>query len=270
MVPGQRQPGAENNQDHTTSKADGIDITYYTDPLCCWSWGFEPQWRKLLFEYGDKISYRYCMGGLLPGWNSFHDPVNSVSKPIQMGPVWMHAAQLSGMPIQHNIWIKDPPASSYPACIAVKCAFLQSFEAGDRYLRLVREEVMLKGNNIAKQEILVKLAKLLNNNIPSFNVEMFQKDLQNDRGLEAFKEDMQQVRYHNINRFPTLIIRRPHQPSMMITGHRPYVVLTEALNTIYPGISKTRTAQTIEEYTSYWSHVLPREIDEVIHQDDVA
>ena len=22
-------------------------VTYYTDPLCCWSWAFEPHWRKL-------------------------------------------------------------------------------------------------------------------------------------------------------------------------------------------------------------------------------
>ncbi|HKH61473.1 MAG TPA: DsbA family protein [Flavitalea sp.] len=264
MAPGQSQPGTENNQPYRDTKADGVDITYYTDPLCCWSWAFEPQWRKLLFEYGDKISYRYCMGGLLPGWKNFHDPVNSVSRPIQMGPVWMHAAQLSGMPIQHNIWMKDPPASSYPACIAVKCAGLQSFHAGDRCLRLLREEVMIKGNNVARQEVLIEVARELKKELPLFDLKIFEEDLHHDRGLDAFKQDMQQVRYHEINRFPTLIIRRPQQSSMIITGHRPYVVLTEALNKIYPGITKCRVAETIEEYASYWPHVLPREIDEIL------
>src|SRR4051794_21017197 len=114
-------------------QADLLEITYYTDPLCCWSWGFEPQWRKLLAEFSGKLKTRYCMGGLLPGWKNFHDAVNAVTKPVQMGPVWMHAAQVSGMPIQHNLWVKDPPASSYPACMAVKCAGLQSAEAEDMY-----------------------------------------------------------------------------------------------------------------------------------------
>lgn len=206
------------------------------------------------------------MGGLLPGWKNFHDPVNFVSRPVQMGPVWMHAAQLSGMPIQHDIWIKDPPASSYPACIAVKCAELQSAGLGDRYLRLIREEVMINGNNVAREVVLMKIARELKIQISSFNIKTFEQDLHNDRGLDAFKHDLQEVRYHEINRFPTLIIRKAQQPSILITGHRPYAVLTEALNKIYPGITKDRIAQTVEEYTSYWSHVLPREIDEITNK----
>src|SRR4051812_2644561 len=103
-----------------------LNITYYTDPLCCWSWAFEPQWRRLLFEYGEQITFQLKMGGLIPAWNAYHDATNHVSRPIQMGPVWMHASQLSGMPMNTRIWMENPPASSYPACIAVCCAGLQS------------------------------------------------------------------------------------------------------------------------------------------------
>lgn len=113
-------------RDKENSKADLLEITYYTDPLCCWSWAFEPQWRRFLYEFRGKIRYRYCMGGLLPQWNNYNDAINSVTRPIQRGPVWMHAKQMSGMPIDQNIWMRDPPSSSYPACIAVKCAALQS------------------------------------------------------------------------------------------------------------------------------------------------
>ncbi len=262
MAQKQKQLAVKDSQQNILHEADGVDITYYTDPLCCWSWAFEPQWRKLRFEFGDKISFRYCMGGLLPGWKSFHDPVNSVSRPIQMGPVWMHAAQLSGMPIQHNIWMKDPPASSYPSCIAVKCAELQSSQFGDKYLRLVREEVMIKGNNIARQQVLLEVAEKLQEEFSAFNVDRFIEDLRNDRGLEAFRKDMQEVRYHDINRFPTLIIRKPQQASIIISGHRPYNVLTDALKKISPGLSSVRVANTAEQYASYWDRSLPREIEE--------
>jgi hypothetical protein len=71
-----------------TDEEDLVEITYYTDPLCCWSWAFEPQWRRLRYEYSGKIKWRYRMGGLLPDWSSFSDPMNDVSRPIQMGPFW--------------------------------------------------------------------------------------------------------------------------------------------------------------------------------------
>src|SRR5688572_2904993 len=132
---------------------DRIDITYYTDPLCCWSWALEPQWRKLLYEFNGLISWRYCMTGMIPSWDQYNDAMHSVSRPIQMGPVWMHASQLSGMPMNSRIWMENPPASSYPACIAFKCAEMQSEGAGDRYLRLLREAIMLDGKNIAKPEV---------------------------------------------------------------------------------------------------------------------
>lgn len=106
----------ENHQ----NKADRVEITFYTDPLCCWSWAFEPQWRKLQYQFRDEIVFRYIMTGMLPSWKNYSDPFYSVSRPQQMGPVWLEASSSSGMIINSKIWVNDPPASSYPACIAVK------------------------------------------------------------------------------------------------------------------------------------------------------
>src|SRR5215203_2358567 len=96
-----------------------LQITYYTDPLCCWSWGMEPAIRRLRYEYAEVIGWRFCMGGLLPDWKRFSDPVNHVSRPAQMGPVWMHAMQITGMEMKTTMWHTSPPSSSYPACTAV-------------------------------------------------------------------------------------------------------------------------------------------------------
>ena len=32
------------------------EVTYYTDPLCCWSWAFEPVRIRLVQEYGSAIA----------------------------------------------------------------------------------------------------------------------------------------------------------------------------------------------------------------------
>src|SRR5512143_835188 len=132
-----------------------VAVVCYTDPLCSWSWAFEPQWRRLRFEGGDRLAWRYRMGGMIPDWSRYSDPVNAVSRPLQMAPQWFEVRHVTGMPIDERIWFEDPPASSHPACIAVKAAELQSSEAAELYLRRLREAVMLDRRNIARREILL-------------------------------------------------------------------------------------------------------------------
>jgi putative protein-disulfide isomerase len=236
------------------------EVIYYTDPLCCWSWGFEPQWRKLLFEYGDHIQYRYVMGGLLPSWNNFIDSVNSVSRPFQMGPVWMHAQQLSGMPIQQTIWMRDPPASSYPACMAFKSVESQSRQGAEIYLRLLREAVMVYGQNIAKQEVLLQLATKLAT-IERFDVALFKKNMNSPAIREAFRKDLQEVQYHKINRFPSLVIKHQDK-AVLIAGYRQYTLLEEAIRKVAGPIEK-QPLLTVEAFKQSWPFYTKRELQEV-------
>jgi len=62
-----------------------IEIEYFTDPLCCWSWAMEPGLRRLRSEFGDAIALRSRMGGMLLDWRRFSDPLNAVYRPAQMG-----------------------------------------------------------------------------------------------------------------------------------------------------------------------------------------
>ena len=103
--------GPHTNNISAAQEADGIEIVFYTDPLCCWSWAIRPQWQRFLSSLGGPVKVSYKMAGLLPSWKHFNDTVNSLSKPIQMGPEWMHARVISGVDIDDRIWIIDPPAS---------------------------------------------------------------------------------------------------------------------------------------------------------------
>jgi len=215
---------------HTMELGDQIKITYYTDPLCCWSWALEPQWRKLLHEYEGQLEVTYKMGGLLKDWNSFQDPMNVVSKPIQMGPVWLEAKYISGVPIQDSIWIHDAPSSSYPACIAVKSAGLQSRPAEEALLQALWEGVMVKGLNIARPETIMGIAKDVTTRAPqTFSFEAFQQDFNSPASREAFREDLESTRRYKISRFPTLILKNGQGKALQITGYRTYAVLEQAL-----------------------------------------
>lgn len=214
--------------------ADSIDITYYTDPLCCWSWAFEPAWQKLLQELKGRITYRYVMGGLLPHWKHYHDALHAVTRPVQMGPVWMHAKQVTGMYLNDKLWVTDPPASSYPACIAVKCAALQSPQAEELLLYCLREAAMVKGLNIAKPEVIADIAKNAAAHHPDvFNAEEFYTAMAMDEGVDAFRRDMEEVKYKAVVRFPTLIARSKGYPAILIPGYRPYDLLADIIQNAF-------------------------------------
>jgi putative protein-disulfide isomerase len=232
---------------HLTQESEMVEIIYYTDPLCCWSWAFEPHWRRLKSEFKSRIICKYRMGGLIADWNSFQDPMNSVNRPAQMGPLWMEASRIGGVPIHDRLWQEDPPASSYPACIAVKCAELQSPEAAEEYLLLLRETVMVKGRNIAKRDVLLEAAEELSKASPHLlDPDKFKKDLLSEAGVNSFRDDLQKVRYHGIGRFPTLTMRRPQQAGVIIIGYRPYKVLCDALMHIAPELFSVQYSQDID------------------------
>ena len=212
-----------------------VEIVYYTDPLCCWSWGLEPHWQKLKDRLGPILQWRYCMAGLIPDGNVFNDTVQSVSRPAQMGPVWMEASHLTGMPIRSDIWRTDPPSSSYLACIAVKCAEFQSKKAGEIYLGAIRKAVMAEGRNIAFQSTLSEIAIEIADEYPGLiDIAQFNDDLVSKEGKDAFVADLQEVQRLAITRLPTLIFRKPGRPSLITSGYKPYESLVGIVEELVP------------------------------------
>lgn len=228
----QRQ--ATPKSDLSSPNADGVEVTFYTDPLCCWSWAMMPAWDRLLLECAPGMKVTYKMGGLLPSWKHFGDAAHSISRPSQMGPEWMHAAHASGLTINSQVWVSDPPASSYPACVAVKCVQLQSETYGESFLRLLWTAVMEEGENIARNGVLIDAAWLLHDEYADFDLSRFRDDLMGDTGKEAFRKDLQEAKYLGISRFPTLVIRRKNGSTVMLQGFQTYESLKAGMGIILP------------------------------------
>ncbi|MCC9169078.1 DsbA family protein, partial [Pontibacter harenae] len=242
-----------------------VEIQFFTDPLCCWSWAFEPQWRRLRYEYSGKIRWRYRMAGLIPNWNSYSDPMNNVSKPLQMGPVWLEAKYKSGMPMDDRVWFNDPPASSFPACLAVKSAGLQSAAAAENYLRRVREAVMLHGKNISREEVLLEVAQSLSeeeNGLLDYS--QFERDLKGEPARQALREDMQQVRNLSITRYPALTISKPGQSGLLIVGYRPYEAVVGTLKKVAPELQPVQQLTDADEYKKFWRGATDKEVQEAL------
>ena len=205
-----------------------IDIVYYTDPLCCWSWAYEAHLQRIMNELNDTYAIRYCMVGLIESWTAYNDDVNIVSRPIQMGPLWMQVKHTANVEIDPAIWHDDPPASSYLACVTVKCAFAQSQSIGVEYLKLLREAVMTRCINIDKQSTLIHIANL----VKGLDAERLAADMVNGIGFKYFKEDLNETRIRNIQRTPTIILSTADGKGMIITGYHPFEVLKDKFNSL--------------------------------------
>jgi len=249
-----------------------VEVIYYTDPLCSWSWAFEPQWRRLRYELGGQICPRYVMCGMIVDWQSYSDPINSVSRPLQMAPLWFQVRRDTGMPIDEQIWLEDPPQSSYPACIAFKAAERQGPRYAEGFLRRMREGVMFERRNISRLEVLLRIAEELADGTldhPGFDLERFRQDLDSQDTLDAFRADVQEARYRGIGRYPTLALRRQNKArGLMIVGFRPYHALRQALSGVASDLEPARPVPSLVEYVSYWGRVTVREIMEALDLEE--
>jgi predicted DsbA family dithiol-disulfide isomerase len=211
-----------------------VEIVYFTDPLCCWSWALEPHWRRLLEALGQDVRWTYRMGGMIPSWNAYQVPMNDVSRPTKMGPVWIQTREAAEVSIDERIWVENPPASSYPACLAVKAAELQSPAAGDAYLRRLREAVMTERRNIARREVLRELAFEVAAREPQrLGAERLVADMAGEAAAGSIREDLKEVRYRDIAHFPTLTLKREGADrGILLVGYRPYDALLAALGSL--------------------------------------
>lgn len=167
------------------------------------------------------------------------------------------------MPIEPRIWHDDPPSSSYPACLAVKAAELQGRSVGERYLRRVREAVMLEQRNVARRSVLLELAEGLaaantddDNTARGIDLEAFCQTIDDRQALAAFRADLLDAKYREIGRFPTLIVRGGDARAVIIVGYRPYNVLLDALSQVVGAkFPLLRPVPTLTEYTAFWRSV---------------
>ena len=244
---------------------DKFHLEYYTDPLCCWSWGLEPQMRKLRYLLKDRLQIKYVMGGLLRDWEHFSDHLNNISKPSQMGPLWVEAKHLSGQPIDEHIWVNNPVDTSYPACMAVKAAELQSSIAGEAMLRELREAVMIYKKDIGNIDVIMEIAGEFEEKSLLIK-KNFRDSLFSDDSSNLFRKDLEMVKIRGISRFPTILITYGGR-TVQITGYRPFSVLMATFELLEPALNVNQVIEE-EDYIKSWENLTYRELQEIVPKQE--
>jgi len=142
-----------------------------------------------------------------------------------MGPLWMEVRYRTGISIDEKIWFTNPPSSSYPACIAVKCAGLQNRNFEEQMFCMLQRGAMQQQKNIAAMAVLKEIAEQMP---PDFDRTRFQADLINGKGMEAFRKDLEEIKLLGIERFPSLKLSARNK-TILIKGYRPWENLAQAM-----------------------------------------
>ena len=174
-----------------------IDVVYFTDPLCPWSWGAEPALRRVEAEFGDQARIRYVMVGMAREVDAEHELRELLD-----------AVAESGMPADPRVWTDGPPRSSHPACLAVKAAAEQRLDGP--YLRRLRLGVMTRRERLDNPEALLAAAR----DVSGLDAARFEIDMRSNAIVEAFGADRELADAAGGG-------RRPSIPAVVVDGGAP-------------------------------------------------
>lgn len=149
--------------------ATRIPFEYWSDPLCIWAFVAQDKLDTLLEEHGHRLDVAYR---IVPVFGSVPHRFSRGSW-AQAGPEGRAAstrrvAHERGHPeVSGQVWIDDPPASSWSSGAAAKAVFAmeQAEEtasgAGAAYLLALRRAFFCDDRNIARRDVQLQLAEAL-------------------------------------------------------------------------------------------------------------
>jgi predicted DsbA family dithiol-disulfide isomerase len=158
-----------------------VEVRFYTDPACPWSWAAEPALRRLIWEFEGELRFVWVMGGLARSYEK--------ANLLDIVSTWLEDAAAGGMPSDPRIWTQNPLDSTYPACQAAEAAKEQGWEAGYRYLRTLREGIMFERRKLDHAEALIDAAGRA-----GIDRQRFESDLRSHAITELFGADLEEVR----------------------------------------------------------------------------
>lgn len=254
-----------------------VQIRYLTDPACIWSWGAEPQLRRLVWEFGDAVSFRWVLGGLArsyaAGYRDSEAGISAGADPsAELVAQWLEVSGRTGMPCDPLLWRRSPLGSTYPACIAVKAAAEQGAEAASRYLRALREGIVVRSRKLDNLEALVTLA-----GEAGLDPQRFRIDAESHAALEAFGADLEEARTipegtpaeaiaetegRRRLRFPTAIFVGENGERRSVHGCVPYERWREAALAVGAEPQRTDRPSPLEVVERF-GRVATREVEEL-------
>jgi predicted DsbA family dithiol-disulfide isomerase len=155
-----------------------VQCTYFSDPYCPWSWAAEPSLRRLQSEFGEQLELTFVIVGL----------ARQITEPGALAVDALDAAEASGQPVDPRVFLRDPPASTHPAGLAVAAVA----EQGDpgAYVRRLREAILLERRRMDTGPALLDAAR----EVGGLDLDRLRIDFGSNAIVERFGADLERAR----------------------------------------------------------------------------
>lgn len=204
-----------------------VDMYYVTDPICSHCWALEPVLRKFLHAYGHAVNFHIVMGGLLEKWDGFADRANGIQQPADVADHWREVGEHSRMPIDGSLWKTNPIHSSFIPSRVFKTIQKRNPSLAEHFLRRARVALFPNNENIAADEVLIRLV----NELQLDGDEIVKESKSDDINRELY-EDFSLASKLGVRGFPSIVFINEKQKGIKIVGARSFEQYVEALQTI--------------------------------------
>ena len=125
-----------------------MEVYFFTDPLCPWSWAMEPAMSALRAR--EDIEFHSILVGWLP---------SLAGRTVEaVAAEWSDAAAKTRARIDPTYWDRVAPKTGLIADVAVKAGNFQGAAKGEAYLTALRRAVFEDGMDVADPNALASLA----------------------------------------------------------------------------------------------------------------
>lgn len=235
-----------------------VELYYVTDPICSHCWALEPVLRKFVDQYGHYFNMHTLMGGLLEKWDGFADVSNGISGPADVAGHWREVGEHSRMPIDGSLWYDNPIESSFIPSRVYKVIQEKSPRLANTFLRRAREELFAFNQNIAQDDMLIRIVNQL-----GLNGEDIVHQSKLPEANTSLQEDFQLVRELGVRGFPTIVMVNEERKGVRVVGARSLEAYIDALQQMLPNEMISPKPLTDLEPLLQREHVLfSREMEE--------
>ncbi len=226
-------------QQQPTTPSDVV-IRYVGDPMCSWCWGISPVVKKLA-EYCEQhsLSFVMTMGGLRAGGG---DAWNSAFKAF-LREEWRHIQKTTGQPFGFSLL--EAAQFNYdtePACRAFATATLLLVERGLPssaalpFLAASQYKFYVDGQDPKTVAFYRDICDQV-----GLPFEEFSQTFTSQQAREAVSQDFALCRQWGVRSFPTLLLERRGEISLLSSGYVDTETLLNRLNAQLPPVAEHTT-----------------------------
>ena len=164
--------------------------------------------------YGDGIELVYKMGGMFDDMGEWMAE-NGVDS-MEALKSWVEDSDRQmGNPFNVRFVTDLKPASTWPACVAVKAAENQGRELGEEFYRGLMEAVQVFGKNGSDQIVQAQVAQRV-----GLDVDKFQSDLGHRRSKQRFLSDKNEMTRAKGHFYALIVVNTKTGRSKMVSGYQ--------------------------------------------------